>query len=166
MGSLSDRSSGRHFEAWSSSLSRYGSSWLARLTHDSPNYNPSTNEYDFPRSGKIFESILTYLATGALSVLHTFFTIHLPPIHRAGELHRPQHVCKQEFLEEIMYFGVSPSAVSQCCRIQGTDKGKKRSQRSHRIRHRWHHCARAVIRSLRRQKLDSAKCVSLWCDVA
>eukprot|EP00048_Salpingoeca_helianthica_P005587 m.89349 g.89349 ORF g.89349 m.89349 type:complete len:569 (+) comp13655_c0_seq3:234-1940(+) len=128
--------SGTFFETWSSSLQRFGRSWLANLQPTSACFVHQTGAYTFGRNAATFECVVNYLST--------------------GELHRPHEVCRHEFLLDIAYFGVDASALQTCCR-SGATRRRKRVVGDPVVRARWQYCIQKALTDRRRNIFEAAK---------
>eukprot|EP00047_Mylnosiga_fluctuans_P008778 m.260092 g.260092 ORF g.260092 m.260092 type:complete len:414 (+) comp23281_c0_seq1:40-1281(+) len=82
-----------------------------------------------------------------------------------GLLHRPTGVCRQEFLSDILYYGMSPTAIALCCRTQVRMPAPRR-----RACQRWQRTARAAVRqerakifidAVRRSRADRTRTMTL-----
>lgn len=131
-------------EAWRVDLARHGVSWLAKIDEDSSFYNARTDTFEFYRNPDIFHAVLHYLNTGA-----SFFD-HIVS-HFAGVLHRPHSACRQEFLDDLSFYGISPSALATCCRVQPQKKQSIAArERRKRVQNLWQTIAKRAVRQARR----------------
>ena len=88
-----------------------------------------------------------YAVSSAIARSHCH--INISP--RTGELHRPHHVCRHEFLRDLEFFRVSPAALAACC-------CSTRATPAHVPVHtRWQQCAKKALSARRKAILATAR---------
>lgn len=68
---------------------------LSGISTNSPEYIAGQNIYFFDRNPELFHSVLDF--------------------YRTGELHLPKHVCGAAIRNELEYWQISSSSISDCC---------------------------------------------------
>ncbi|CAH8449867.1 unnamed protein product [Dicrocoelium dendriticum] len=100
--------SGSRFETWRSTLERYPETLLGS---DEKEYfkDPTLNEYFFDRDPELFRYIMAY--------------------YRCGKLHLPKDACVTAYYEELIYFGIMPEIMGDCCYEEYLDKFRENKER-------------------------------------
>lgn len=86
---------GTIFVTFRETLNKYPHTKLGSLTECSPYYRQNKNYYFFDRNPDLFNTILDF--------------------YRNDILHFPSHVCSGLWHQELRYWGLSVSAISECC---------------------------------------------------
>ncbi|KAM9758423.1 A-type voltage-gated potassium channel KCND3-like [Menidia menidia] len=100
--------SGRRFQTWRTTLDRYPDTLLGSSEKDFF-YNEETKEYFFDRDPDAFRSILNF--------------------YRTGKLHYPRHECISAYDEELIFFGIIPEIIGDCCYEEYKDRKRENSER-------------------------------------
>ncbi|CAL8107009.1 unnamed protein product [Calicophoron daubneyi] len=100
--------SGRRFETWKSTLEKFPDTLLGS---DEKEYfkDPRSNEYFFDRDPELFRFIIAY--------------------YRSGKLHFPKDACVTAYYEELVYFGIMPEIMGDCCYEEYLDKFRENLER-------------------------------------
>lgn len=102
--------SGHRFETWRSTLEKYPDTLLGSNKRELF-FIEDTKEYFFDRNAGIFEYILNYYQT--------------------GKLHCPRNECLASYDEELMFFGVLPDVIDDCCYGDYQDQKRENAERLH-----------------------------------
>lgn len=86
---------GTLFVTFRETLNKYPNTKLGSLNDSSPYYRKNKNYYFFDRNPELFNTILDF--------------------YRNDILHFPSHVCSGLWHQELRYWGLSVSAISECC---------------------------------------------------
>ncbi|KAM4588495.1 A-type voltage-gated potassium channel KCND3-like isoform 2-T2 [Odontesthes bonariensis] len=100
--------SGRRFQTWRTTLDRYPDTLLGSSEKDYF-YNEDTKEYFFDRDPDAFRSILNF--------------------YRTGKLHYPRHECISAYDEELIFFGIIPEIIGDCCYEEYKDRKRENLER-------------------------------------
>ncbi|XP_072237889.1 A-type voltage-gated potassium channel KCND3-like [Leuresthes tenuis] len=100
--------SGRRFQTWRTTLDRYPDTLLGSSEKDYF-YNEETKEYFFDRDPDAFRSILNF--------------------YRTGKLHYPRHECISAYDEELIFFGIIPEIIGDCCYEEYKDRKRENLER-------------------------------------
>uniref|UniRef100_A0A3B3VKS0 Potassium voltage-gated channel subfamily D member 3 n=1 Tax=Poecilia latipinna TaxID=48699 RepID=A0A3B3VKS0_9TELE len=100
--------SGRRFQTWRTTLDRYPDTLLGSSEKDFF-YNEETKEYFFDRDPDAFRSILNF--------------------YRTGKLHYPRHECISAYDEELIFFGIIPEIIGDCCYEEYKDRKRENLER-------------------------------------
>ncbi|XP_061582742.1 potassium voltage-gated channel subfamily D member 3-like [Cololabis saira] len=100
--------SGRRFQTWRTTLDRYPDTLLGSSEKDFF-YNEETKEYFFDRDPDAFRSILNF--------------------YRTGKLHYPRHECISAYDEELIFFGIIPEIIGDCCYEEYKDRKRENMER-------------------------------------
>ncbi|XP_034021981.1 potassium voltage-gated channel subfamily D member 3-like isoform X1 [Thalassophryne amazonica] len=100
--------SGRRFQTWRTTLDRYPDTLLGSSEKDFF-YNEETKEYFFDRDPDAFRSILNF--------------------YRTGKLHYPRHECILAYDEELIFFGIIPEIIGDCCYEEYKDRKRENLER-------------------------------------
>ncbi|XP_008319323.1 potassium voltage-gated channel subfamily D member 3-like isoform X2 [Cynoglossus semilaevis] len=100
--------SGRRFQTWRTTLDRYPDTLLGSSEKDFF-YNEETKEYFFDRDPDAFRSILNF--------------------YRTGKLHYPRHECISAYDEELIFFGIIPEIIGDCCYEEYKDRKRENIER-------------------------------------
>ncbi|TPP58971.1 potassium voltage-gated channel protein Shal [Fasciola gigantica] len=100
--------SGRRFETWRSTLEKFPDTLLGS---DEKEYFREINsdEYFFDRDPELFRFIIAY--------------------YRSGKLHLPKDTCVTAYHEELLYFGIMPEIMGDCCYEEYLDKYRENKER-------------------------------------
>ncbi|KAF5394429.1 Potassium voltage-gated channel protein Shal [Paragonimus heterotremus] len=100
--------SGYRFETWRSTLEKFPDTLLGS---DEKEYfrDTSTNEYFFDRDPELFRFIIAY--------------------YRSGKLHLPKDACVTAYHEELIYFGIMPEIMGDCCYEEYLDRFRENKER-------------------------------------
>ncbi|XP_056886423.1 potassium voltage-gated channel subfamily D member 3-like isoform X2 [Takifugu flavidus] len=100
--------SGRRFQTWRTTLDRYPDTLLGSSEKDFF-YNEESKEYFFDRDPDAFRSILNF--------------------YRTGKLHYPRHECISAYDDELMFFGIIPELIGDCCYEEYKDRKRENLER-------------------------------------
>ncbi|XP_034549880.1 potassium voltage-gated channel subfamily D member 3-like [Notolabrus celidotus] len=100
--------SGRRFQTWRTTLDRYPDTLLGSSEKDFF-YNEESKEYFFDRDPDAFRSILNF--------------------YRTGKLHYPRHECISAYDEELIFFGIIPEIIGDCCYEEYKDRKRENLER-------------------------------------
>ncbi|XP_068451076.1 A-type voltage-gated potassium channel KCND3-like isoform X1 [Clinocottus analis] len=100
--------SGRRFQTWRTTLDRYPDTLLGSSEKDFF-YNEEIKEYFFDRDPDAFRSILNF--------------------YRTGKLHYPRHECITAYDEELIFFGIIPEIIGDCCYEEYKDRKRENMER-------------------------------------
>ena len=100
--------SGRVFETWRTTLSKYPDTLLGSNEKEFF-YDDETKEYFFDRDPDLFRHVLNY--------------------YRTGRLHYPKHECISSYDEELAFFGIMPEVVGDCCYEDYRDRKRENQER-------------------------------------
>ncbi|XP_035005041.1 potassium voltage-gated channel subfamily D member 3 [Hippoglossus stenolepis] len=100
--------SGRRFQTWRTTLDRYPDTLLGSSEKDFF-YNEEIKEYFFDRDPDAFRSILNF--------------------YRTGKLHYPRHECISAYDEELIFFGIIPEIIGDCCYEEYKDRKRENLER-------------------------------------
>ncbi|XP_061795570.1 A-type voltage-gated potassium channel KCND3-like isoform X1 [Nerophis lumbriciformis] len=100
--------SGRRFQTWRTTLDRYPDTLLGSSEKDFF-YNEEAKEYFFDRDPDAFRSILNF--------------------YRTGKLHYPRHECISAYDEELIFFGIIPEIIGDCCYEEYKDRKRENLER-------------------------------------
>uniref|UniRef100_A0A8C5HZS7 Potassium voltage-gated channel subfamily D member 3-like n=1 Tax=Gouania willdenowi TaxID=441366 RepID=A0A8C5HZS7_GOUWI len=100
--------SGRRFQTWRTTLDRYPDTLLGSTEKDFF-YNEETKEFFFDRDPDAFRSILNF--------------------YRTGKLHYPRHECISAYDEELIFFGIIPEIIGDCCYEEYKDRKRENLER-------------------------------------
>lgn len=100
--------SGRRFETWRSTLEKFPDTLLGS---DEKEYfrEIDSDEYFFDRDPELFRFIIAY--------------------YRSGKLHLPKDTCVTAYQEELLYFGIMPEIMGDCCYEEYLDKYRENRER-------------------------------------
>ncbi|GAA49220.1 Potassium voltage-gated channel protein Shal [Clonorchis sinensis] len=100
--------SGSRFETWKSSLDRFPDTLLGS---DEKDYfkDSKSGEYFFDRDPNLFRFILAY--------------------YRSGKLHFPKDSCVTAYHDELIYFGIMPEIMGDCCYEEYLDRYRENRER-------------------------------------
>ncbi|XP_039653397.1 potassium voltage-gated channel subfamily D member 3-like [Perca fluviatilis] len=100
--------SGRRFQTWRTTLDRYPDTLLGSSEKDFF-YNEDIKEYFFDRDPDAFRSILNF--------------------YRTGKLHYPRQQCISAYDEELIFFGIIPEIIGDCCYEEYKDRKRENIER-------------------------------------
>ncbi|KAM8917056.1 A-type voltage-gated potassium channel KCND3-like isoform 2-T3 [Spinachia spinachia] len=100
--------SGHRFQTWRTTLDRYPDTLLGSSEKDFF-YNAETEEYFFDRDPEAFRSILN--------------------LYRTGKLHYPRNQCISAYDEELIFFGIIPEIIGDCCYEEYKDRKRENLER-------------------------------------
>ncbi|XP_054473551.1 potassium voltage-gated channel subfamily D member 3-like isoform X2 [Anoplopoma fimbria] len=100
--------SGRRFQTWRTTLDRYPDTLLGSSEKDFF-YNDEIKEYFFDRDPDAFRSILNF--------------------YRTGKLHYPRQQCISAYDEELIFFGIIPEIIGDCCYEEYKDRKRENLER-------------------------------------
>uniref|UniRef100_A0A8C2WC47 A-type voltage-gated potassium channel KCND1 n=1 Tax=Cyclopterus lumpus TaxID=8103 RepID=A0A8C2WC47_CYCLU len=100
--------SGHRFQTWRTTLDRYPDTLLGSSEKDFF-YNEEIKEYFFDRDPDAFRSILNF--------------------YRTGKLHYPRHQCISAYDEELIFFGIIPEIIGDCCYEEYKDRKRENLER-------------------------------------
>nr|XP_040059556.1 potassium voltage-gated channel subfamily D member 3-like [Gasterosteus aculeatus aculeatus] len=100
--------SGHRFQTWRTTLDRYPDTLLGSSEKDFF-YNAETKEYFFDRDPEAFRSILNF--------------------YRTGKLHYPRNQCISAYDEELIFFGIIPEIIGDCCYEEYKDRKRENLER-------------------------------------
>ncbi|XP_074498135.1 A-type voltage-gated potassium channel KCND3-like isoform X2 [Sebastes fasciatus] len=100
--------SGRRFQTWRTTLDRYPDTLLGSSEKDYF-YNEEIKEYFFDRDPEAFRSILNF--------------------YRTGKLHYPRQECISAYDEELIFFGIIPEIIGDCCYEEYKDRKRENLER-------------------------------------
>lgn len=86
---------GRKFVTWKDTLRRFPNTLLGNEKLSSRFYDQSRGEYFIDRDPHLFRYILNY--------------------YRNGKLHRSIDDCNESFEEELIFYGIAPQEIHDCC---------------------------------------------------
>nr|QQY02494.1 potassium voltage-gated channel protein Shal 1 [Cryptocotyle lingua] len=100
--------SGCRFETWKTSLDRFPDTLLGS---DEKEYfkDAESGEYFFDRDPNLFRFILAY--------------------YRSGKLHFPKDACVKAYHDELIYFGIMPEIMGDCCYEEYLDRYRENRER-------------------------------------
>ncbi|XP_010211356.1 PREDICTED: potassium voltage-gated channel subfamily C member 3-like [Tinamus guttatus] len=97
---------GVRYETYSSTLRAFPGTKLCSLTDPHApsiyDYNPTTKEFFFDRSGEIFSYVLNY--------------------YRTKHLHCPIHICRSVLEEELAFWEINETQLASCCWLKLNNK--------------------------------------------
>uniref|UniRef100_A0A3P9HDR7 A-type voltage-gated potassium channel KCND1 n=1 Tax=Oryzias latipes TaxID=8090 RepID=A0A3P9HDR7_ORYLA len=100
--------SGTKFQTWKTTLERYPDTLLGSTERDFF-FHEESNEYFFDRDPDIFRHILNF--------------------YRTGKLHYPRQECISAYDEELMFFGIIPEIIGDCCYEEYKDRRRENLDR-------------------------------------
>ncbi|XP_031713464.1 potassium voltage-gated channel subfamily D member 3-like isoform X3 [Anarrhichthys ocellatus] len=100
--------SGHRFQTWRTTLDRYPDTLLGSSEKDFF-YNEEIKEYFFDRDPDAFRSILNF--------------------YRTGKLHYPRQQCITAYDEELIFFGIIPEIIGDCCYEEYKDRKRENLER-------------------------------------
>lgn len=86
---------GRKFITWKDTLRRFPNTLLGNERLSSKFYDENRGEYFIDRDPHLFRYILNY--------------------YRSGKLHRSLEDCNESFEEELLFYGIAPHEIHDCC---------------------------------------------------
>ena len=99
---------GRRFITWKDTLRRFPNTLLGNDRLSSKFYDEHRGEYFIDRDPHLFRYILNY--------------------YRSGKLHRSLEDCNESFEEELLFYGIAPQEIHDCCFDEDQEQEQQRGR--------------------------------------